>query len=411
MYAFAHFSLDLPPETSATHSAAAGWARGFSSCAFQNHTMHLSTLLIHEGHFEDNSGAVMPPLVLSTTFERGPDGLSYPSGYLYSRYDNPNRHALETKLALMENGAAAVTFASGLSAALAVFQSLRSGDHVLLPDDIYFGVRAILEKLFPQFGLSFTSVDMLFPEKVEAAIRPETRLIWMETPSNPRVKVTDIAALVEIARRHGCFTVTDNTWATPYFTKPLDLGVDISMHSTTKYLGGHSDILGGALIFKEKDSRYDFIRTFQKTGGAVPSAFDCWLMCRSLATFAARMPIHAANAMQLARYLSAHPAIEEVLYPGLPDNPQHEVAKRQMQGGFGGMLSILVRGGQEAALRLCSRLHIFRHATSLGGVESLIEHRRSVEGPDSPCPDHLLRISVGIEGAEDLIADFEQALR
>ncbi len=372
--------------------------------------MHLSTQLIHEGNFEDNSRAIMPPIVLSTTFERGDDGLSFPGGYIYSRYDNPNRHALETKLALMENGVEAVSFASGLSAALAVFQSLRSGDHVVLPDDIYFGVRAILEKLFPQFGLTFTSVDMLDPNHVEDAIKPNTRLIWLETPSNPRVKVTDIAAMVDIARRHGCFTVADNTWATPFFTKPLDLGVDISLHSTTKYLGGHSDLLGGALVFKAADARYEFIRTFQKVGGAVPSPFDCWLLCRSLATFAARMPIHAHNAMQLATYLDQHPVIETVLYPGLSGNPQHEIAQRQMTGGFGGMLSILVKGGREAALQLCSRLRIFRHATSLGGVESLIEHRQSIEGDQSPSPANLLRISVGIEAAEDLVADFTQAL-
>lgn len=371
--------------------------------------MQLSTQLIHEGHIEDNSRAVMSPIVLSTTFERGDDGLSFPAGYLYSRYDNPNRHALETKLALMENGAAAVTFASGLAAATAVFQSLRSGDHVLLPDDTYFGVRNILAKLFPQFGVEFSLVDMLDLAQVQAEIRPNTRLIWLETPSNPRVKLTDIAAVVAIARQHGCFTVADNTWATPYFTKPLDLGVDISLHSTTKYIGGHSDVLGGALIFKAMDERYEFIRTYQKTGGAVPSPFDCWLLCRSLATFTARMPIHAANALQLAQWLQQHPAVEAVLYPGLPDNPQHDIALRQMKGGFGGMMSILVKGGQEAALRFCGKLRIFQHATSLGGVESLIEHRRSVEGPESPSPDNLLRISVGIEAVEDLIADMAQA--
>jgi len=372
--------------------------------------MDLSTRLIHEGNIQDNSQAVMSPIILSTTFERGEDGLSYPSGYLYSRYDNPNRHTLEIKLALMENGAAAVTFASGLSAALAVFQSLKSGDHVILPDDIYFGVRAILEKLFPQFGLTFTTVDMLYPEKVAAAVEANTKLIWMETPSNPRVKVTDIQAIVAIAKQHGCFTVADNTWATPYFTQPLEMGVDISLHSTTKYLGGHSDILGGVLIFKEMDARYEFIRTFQKIGGAVPSPFDCWLLCRSLATFSARMPIHASNAMQLATFLSHHPAIEAVMYPGLPSDPQHAIAKRQMKNGFGGMLSILVKGGQAAALQVCSRLNIFCHATSLGGVESLIEHRRSVEGENSPSPDNLLRVSVGIEGIDDLIEDFNQAL-
>ena len=265
-------------------------------------------------------------------------------------------------------------------------------------------------KLFPQFGLEFSLVDMLDLEQTAAAIRPNTRLIWLETPSNPRVKVTDIAAIVAIAQQHGCFTVADNTWATPFFTQPLDLGVDISLHSTTKYLGGHSDILGGALVFKATDARYEFIRTYQQTGGAVPSPFDCWLLCRSLATFVARMPIHASNAMQLAHWLQQQPEIEAVLYPGLPTHPQHAIAQQQMKGGFGGMMSILVKGGQEAALKFCSRLKIFRHATSLGGVESLIEHRRSIEGIDSPSPDNLLRISVGIEAIEDLIADMKNAL-
>jgi cystathionine gamma-synthase len=373
--------------------------------------MKLSTQLIHAGNVKHDSGAVMSPIILSTTFEREDDQLGYRNGYLYSRYDTPNRTALETKLALMENGATCVSFASGLSASLAVFQSLQSGDHVILPDDAYFGVKNILHKLFPQFGLTYSMVDMLKMSNIEAAIQPNTKLIWLESPSNPRVKVTDIAAVVALAKKYNCFTVADNTWATPYFTQPLALGVDISLHSTTKYLGGHSDILGGALIFKETDARYEFIRVFQKTGGAVPSPFDCWLLCRSLATFMARMPIHAKSAMKLATYLHKHPAIETVLYPGLPSDPQHEIAKKQMIGGFGGMLSILVKGGQEAALKVCANLKIFCHATSLGGVESLIEHRRSVEGVDSPSPENLLRISVGIEDVDDLIADFEQALK
>jgi cystathionine gamma-synthase len=372
--------------------------------------MKLATQLIHEGNIEDPSRAIMSPMVLSTTFERGDDGLSHPGGYIYSRYGNPNRHSLETKLNLMENGAGCVTFASGLTAALAVFQSLKSGDHVVFPDDAYFGVWAIVEKIFPQFGLTFTLIDMAKTENIKTAIQPNTKLIWIESPSNPRVKLTDIAAVVALAKKHHCFTVADNTWATPYFTQPLALGVDISLHSTTKYLGGHSDILGGALIFKTVDERYEFIRTFQRLGGAVPSPFDCWLLCRSLATFAARMPIHAKNALKLATFLDAQPSIEQVLYPGLPSDPQHELAKRQMKKGFGGMLSILVEGGQEAALKLCANLQIFRHATSLGGIESLIEHRRSIEGPNSPSPANLLRISVGIEEVEDLIADFEQAL-
>jgi cystathionine gamma-synthase len=371
---------------------------------------HLSTALIHEGHYSDVSNSVMPPIVLSTTFERGEDQLSLPGGYLYSRYDNPNRHTLEAKLAMLENGTEAITFASGLAASMAVFHSLQAGDHILLPDDIYFGVRNIIAKLYPQWQLTFSAVDMSDTAQVLAAIRPETRLLWMETPSNPAVKVTDISAMVAIAQAHQLLTVADNTWATPYFTQPLELGVDISLHSTTKYLGGHSDILGGALIFREKTERSTFIRDYQRIGGAVPSPFDCWLLSRSLATFMARMPIHAANAQRLAEYLEGHQAIEQVMYPGLRSSPFHEVASRQMQGGFGGMLSILVKGGQQAALDVCARLQIFRHATSLGGVESLIEHRRSVEGPDSPSPDNLLRISVGIEHIDDLLADFEQAL-
>ena len=369
-----------------------------------------STSLIHLGNHRDVSGAVMPPIVLSTTFEREDDGLTLRQGYLYTRYDNPNRRALEAKLAHLENGADAICFASGLAAAMAVFHSLEAGDHVVLPDDIYFGVRNIIAKLYAKWNLHFTAVDMTDLAQVEAAIQPNTKVLWMETPSNPRVKVCDIAALVAIAQRHGCLTVADNTWATPYFTKPLDMGVDISLHSTTKYLGGHSDVLGGVLVFRERNERSTFLREYQKLGGAAPSPFDCWLMCRSLATFNARMPIHAANAMALAQYLAQHPKIEAVMYPGLPSDPQHAVAARQMHGGFGGMLSILVKGGQAEALKLCGNLHILRHATSLGGVESLIEHRRSVEGPDSPSPENLLRISVGLEDGQDLIRDFERAL-
>lgn len=372
--------------------------------------MELSTKLIHEHNVKDNNGAVMAPIVLSTTFERGDDGTSYPSGFIYSRFDNPNRQSLEQKLAAMENGSSCVSFASGLAAATAVFQSLKTGDHIILPDDTYFSIRSILEILFINFGLSFTLVDMNDLAEVEASIQPNTKLIWMETPSNPLIKVADIKAVVAIAQKHNCFTVADNTWATPFYTNPVDLGVDIVLHSTTKYLGGHSDILGGALIFKENNQRYEFIRNYQKLGGAVPSPYDCWLLCRSLATFTARMPIHSNNAMQLAAYLETHPKIERVLYPGLPSHPSHEIAKKQMKNGFGGMLSILVKGGQTEALKLASSLKLFTHATSLGGVESLIEHRKTIEGPASATPDNLLRISVGIEDIRDLLKDFEQTL-
>jgi cystathionine gamma-synthase len=372
--------------------------------------MEFSTRIIHEDNINDESGAVMSPIILSTTFKRGDDGISYPGGFFYSRYDNPNRHSLEQKLAKMENGAACVSFSSGLAAATNVFQSLKTGDHIILPDDTYFSIRTILDAMFGGFGLTYTLVNMTDHAAIEHAIRSNTTLIWMETPSNPSLKITDIAAVVAIAKKHNCFTVADNTWASPYYTKPTDLGVDISLHSTTKYLGGHSDILGGALIFKEANARYDRIRSFQKLGGAVPSPYDCWLLCRSLTTFVARMPIHSNNAMQLAEYLEAHPKIEQVLYPGLPSHPQHLIAAKQMINGFGGMLSILVKGDRSTALKLAANLKLFTHATSLGGVESLIEHRKSIEGELSPTVDNLLRMSVGIEDIKDLINDFEQAL-
>lgn len=370
--------------------------------------MELSTRIIHEDNVKDKSGAVMSPIVLSTTFERGDDGISYPGGYFYSRYDNPNRNSLESKLTKMEAGSGCVSFSSGLAAATAVFQSLKSGDHVIIPDDTYFSIRTILDTLFGGFGLSYSLVDMSNLAALKASVQPNTRLIWMETPSNPLIKITDIAAVAAIAKEHHCFTVADNTWATPFYTRPIELGIDIVLHSTTKYLGGHSDILGGALIFKEKNERYEFTKAYQRLGGAVPSPYDCWLLCRSLATFSARMPIHSDNAMKLAEYLETNSKIERVLYPGLPSHPQHEIAKKQMSGGFGGMLSILVKGDRGAALKLASALTLFTHATSLGGVESLIEHRKSIEGDLSATPDNLLRISVGIEAANDLIDDFRQ---
>lgn len=372
--------------------------------------MDLATRLIHESNVKHESGAVTPPLVLSTTFERAEDGLSYPQGYIYSRYDNPNRQSLESKLALMENGAACVSFSSGLAAATSVFQSLKSGDHVLMPDDAYFSMYNILHHLFAQFGVTFTKVDMTDLNILQSSIQANTKLIWMETPSNPLLKVTDIEAVATIAKQHNCFTVVDNTWATPYYTKPLELGVDIVLHSTTKYLGGHSDILGGALIFKTTTERYDFIKNVQKYGGAVPSPYDCWLLCRSLTTFAARMDVHSKNSLQLAHYLEAHSKIEKVLHPGLPSHPQHAVAKKQMLNGYSGMLSILVKGTRKEALALAGNLKLFTHATSLGGVESLIEHRKSTEGDASLTPDNLLRVSVGIESIKDLKEDVEQAL-
>jgi cystathionine gamma-synthase len=372
--------------------------------------MHLETSLIHAGKQKEKNGAVMQSITLSTTFERNEDGLTYPSDFVYSRIDNPNRQSLETKLAILENGAEAIAFASGSAAAMAVFHSLKKGDHVIIPYDIYFGVKSILTNLYEQWNLEFSTVDMSDLKAVKSAIKKNTKLIWIESPSNPLVQVTDIQAIVKIAKsKSNIITCVDNTWATPFFTKPLDLGVDISLHSTTKYLGGHSDILGGALVFKTQNERSEFIRTYQKVSGAVPSPFDCWLLNRSLTTFHLRMPVHAQNAMLLAEYLEKNPNIEKVLYPGLKSDVGHKIAKKQMKNGFGGMMSILVKGGQEKALELCQKLQIFTHATSLGGVESLIEHRRSIEGENSQSPENLLRISVGLENINDLIADFEQA--
>ncbi|MFN5334755.1 MAG: trans-sulfuration enzyme family protein [Bacteroidota bacterium] len=373
--------------------------------------MDLSTRLIHENIIDNKEKAVVSPLFLSTTFERGASGTDFPGGYIYSRYNNPNRQSLEEKIAAMEEGAACISFASGMAAANAIFQSLQSGDHIIMPDDTYFAVKHLLDLVFSRMGISYTAVDMTKTENVIAQIRKETKLIWIETPSNPLLKITDITAIAEIAKQHHCITVVDNTWPTPYFTKPLKLGADIVLHSTTKYLGGHCDILGGALVFNEPNEKYQLIRDLQRLGGAVPSPHDCWMLCRSLSTFSARMPIHARNAMQLAEFLEQHDTIEKVFYPGLPSHPQYDIARQQMKDGYGGMMSVLIKGDKTRALSVAGKLKLFKHATSLGGVESLVEHRQSIEGIHTTTPDNLLRISVGIEHIHDLISDWEEALK
>ncbi len=373
--------------------------------------MKLTTKIIHQNNpTHSESGAVMPPIVMSTTFEREEDQLSLTNGYIYSRYSNPNRDALEGKIKSMENGVACLAFSSGLAAATAIFQSLSKGDHIILPDDAYFSVKKIVDTLFKNFDLQFSLVDMSNLEELKKSIQTNTKCIWIESPSNPLIKLSDFQSIVKIAVDNNCFTVVDNTWSTPYHTKPIELGVDIVLHSTTKYMGGHSDILGGALVFKEANNRFEFIKNVQKLGGAVPSPFDCWLLCRSLSTFELRIKKHSDNAILLAQYLETQPKIRKVLYPGLTSHPQHELAKKQMQNGYTGMLSIIINGTRDETLEICKKLKIFKHATSLGGVESLIEHRKSSEGIDSKTPENLLRISVGIEDIEDLINDFEQAL-
>lgn len=371
--------------------------------------LHLNTQAVHAGYdIEKEFGSVSQPIILSTTFERE-NGV--PRAHIYTRSENPNRISLETKLAILEGGADAITFGSGQAAAYAVFQAvLEPGAHLLIPDDCYHGIRTLLSQVYAGWQIQAEEVDMSKVSNVADAIRPETKLIWIETPTNPKLKIFDIAGIAKIAAEKGIPVACDNTWATPFFQRPFELGCEIVMHSTTKYFGGHSDILGGAIILKEKGELSTRLRSIQSAGGGVPSPFDCWLLNRSLATFPLRMPVHASNAMVLAQFLQGKPAIERVYYPGLPDHPNHAVAKAQMLNGFGGMLSIEVKDGKEKAIQLAENLQIFAHATSLGGVESLIEHRRTAEGMHPRSQDNLLRISVGIEFVGDLVADFEQAL-
>lgn len=371
--------------------------------------MRIETTAIHAGQeIDPATGSVIPPIYLTTTFERAPDG-SFPHGYIYTRNGNPNRTMLETCLATLEGGATCVAFSSGLAAAMSIFQALRPGDHVVAPDDAYHGVTRLLRDIMAPWGLEYTRVDMRDPQNVAAALRPNTRLVWIETPSNPLLKIADIAAIAQIAHQAGALCAVDNTWATPVQQRPLDLGADMVMHATTKYIGGHSDVLGGAVIFRVNDAFAERVRFLQINGGAVPSPFDCWLTLRGIQTLTYRVRAHAAGAVQVARFLAAHPRIERVHYPGLETHPGHAVAARQMRG-FGGMISIEVQGGEAAAMAVAVRLRIITRATSLGGVESLIEHRASVEGPESVTPPNLLRLSVGLEHPDDLIADLAQAL-
>ena len=367
--------------------------------------MKIETIAIQAGRdMDSNLGAVMPPIHLSTTYLRGNEG-----DFVYSRSDSPNRRSLESCLTALEGGAAAVAFASGMAAAAAVFGSLGQGDHVILPDDTYFGVRVLVTDLMAGWGLRHTMVDMTDLEAVKGAVRPNTKLVWAETPSNPMLKITDIAAVADIAHNAGARLGVDATWATPMLQHSLALGADYAMHSSTKYLGGHSDLTGGVLVVREEDDYYGRMRDLQEIGGAVPSGFDCWLLLRGIRTLPYRMRGHCSNGMAVAQFLADHPAVHTVHYPGLESHPGHEVAARQMED-FGGMLSIQVHGGVAKADVVAGGTRIFARATSLGGVESLIEHRAPVEGQDTRTPMDLLRISVGLEHPDDLIEDLAHAL-
>jgi cystathionine gamma-synthase len=372
--------------------------------------MKPETLAVHAGRQIDaTTGAVTPPIHVSTTYERDADG-GYARSYSYTRPDNPTRHALETCIAALEGGAEAVCFASGSAATLAILSLLRGGDHVIAPRECYHGTRQLLRDIVSGWGVRVDFVDPWHLQEVDAQLTPATRLIWIETPCNPTVRVTDIAEVAARARARGALLVCDNTFATPIVQRPLELGADLVMHSSTKYFGGHSDVMGGAVVARERSATCEWIRSYQSVAGAVPSPFDCWLIRRSLATLPLRVRAQCANALEIAEYLHRHARVERVLYPGLADDSDHAVAKRQMRG-FGAVVSVCVRGGASAALAVAARTRLFIRATSLGGVESLIEHRASVEGPDTLTPANLLRLSIGIENAQDLIADLEQALR
>jgi cystathionine gamma-synthase len=353
------------------------------------------------------TGDVTNPISLSTTFFRDETG-GYPGGHMYSRVSNPNRSALEEVISRLEFGVETCAFSSGNTAGMSIFQALKPGSHIIAPDDMYWGFKKQLQTIFAQ-TLSIDFIDLTELSKVESFIKPNTVMIWAETPSNPLLKITDIGALSKICKAHDLVFAVDSTFASPILQNPILQGADIVMHSTTKYIGGHSDVLGGSLTTSHKSEFWEKIRNIQQTGGAVPSPFDCFLLTRSIKTLAYRIKGHCENAMKLAQYLNNHPKVEAVYYPGLPNHPQHEIAKKQMKD-FGGMLSILVKGDVSNSRRLVNSVKIFAQATSLGGVESLIEHRASVEGPDTKTPQNLIRISVGLEHIDDLIADLNQAL-
>ena len=371
--------------------------------------MRFETRAVHAGGKPDpTTRAIAPPIHLSTTFEHGP-AAEIPGGYMYIREGNPTQTRLEEALAAVEGGEAALVFASGLAAGAAYLQALPAGSHVIFPDDIYYGFRTIAQEFLPRWGMESTAVDMADLDRVRSALRPTTRAIWAETPSNPLMKIVDLSALAQLAHAGNAELIVDGTFGTPALQRPLELGADAVMHATTKYLGGHSDVQGGALILRQRGERAGKIEHIRHILGAVSAPFNSWLVLRGIRSLACRMERHSSNALALARALEPDPAVEAVHYPGLPSHPGHDVAARQMSG-FGGMLSVRVRGGRDAAIRTASRVRIFTNATSLGGTESLIEHRASSEGPGSPTPQNLLRISVGLEHPDDLIADLTQAL-
>jgi len=372
--------------------------------------VRFDTQAIHIGRSVDlTTGAVSIPLHTSTTFQRGADG-SFLSGYEYTRDSNPTRFAFEQAMAALEGGREGIAFASGMAAISAVLEAHPSKGRVVLPDDMYFGIRSLIRETDIGRRFEFVPIDMRALDRVRTAVQDKpTGLVWMETPSNPMIRVVDIAAICQIAHEAGALAVVDNTWATPALQRPLGLGADAVVHSATKYIGGHSDMMAGIVVVPATSPLERPLQMIQKHKGSVAAPFDCWLALRGLQTLPVRMRAHCDAALKVAEALSKSPHVEQVLYPGLADDPGHALAARQMSA-FGGMLSFVVKGGEQAAMAAAGRLKLVVRATSLGGTHSLIEHRASVEGPESMAPGGLLRMSVGLEDGQDIIDDLLQAL-
>ncbi|MBE9057662.1 cystathionine gamma-synthase [Sphaerospermopsis sp. LEGE 08334] len=377
--------------------------------------MEFETKAIHEGQKPDpQTGAVIVPIYLTSTYQQ--EAIGQHKGYEYSRTGNPTRQALEDALAALENGKFGLAFASGLAATTTILSLLKTGDHIIAGDDLYGGTYRLLEKVVKNWGVTTTYVDIDQINDFETAIQPNTKLIWIETPTNPLLKIIDIAALAKLAHAHNLILVVDNTFASPYFQQPLNLGADIVVHSTTKYLGGHSDIIGGAVVTSNEEL-YQQLKFYQNAIGAVPSPFDSWLVLRGIKTLAVRMREHEKNALFLAKFLEQHPKVERIYYPGLPSHEQYHLAKSQMSG-FGGMISLELKGGFDEVEKFASRLQLFVLAESLGGVESLLCYPAKMTHGSLPekerlkrgIKDNLVRLSVGIEHYLDLQADLENSL-
>ena len=376
-------------------------------------TLRFETLAIHAGQDPDPAtGAVIVPIYQTSTFAQEEVGKH--KGFEYGRTDNPTRSALQTALAALEQADWGLCYASGLAATQNTWYLLNPGDHLILSDDAYGGTYRLAARVASRYGITFSMVDLTDLDAVAGAIQPNTRMIWVETPTNPYLKIVDIAGIREVIGNRPIWLVVDNTFASPYLQQPLTLGADLVLHSTTKYLGGHSDVIGGAVLGNDPEI-YETLKFHQNAAGAVPGPFDCWLVLRGIKTLSVRMREHSANGMAIAEMLREHPAVEQVFYPGLPDHPGHLVARRQMPRGFGGMVSFTVRGGYEAARTVVSRTRLFTLAESLGGVESLIEHpgqmtHASLAGSGFEIAPNLIRLSVGIEHVDDLMDDLREAL-